>query len=517
MKRKPITIFTTERVEKRAVLYARVSSKEQEKEGYSIQAQMKLIRDYAERNGIQILKEFVDVETAKTSGRTAFGEMVKFLLEHPDLCILTEKTDRLHRNMKDYVIMEELERELHFVKEGCVISKDSGSSEKFVYGIKSFMAKIYIDNLREEVRKGQRQKASEGIWPSFAPIGYQNIVLPSGKRGISPDPERADLVRRCFELYATGNYSLKQLAKWAKSASLTFRSSGRPVNKATLQAILHNRIYMGEFDWDGQSYRGSHAPIITSELWEKVQEMLNHRCAYRYHVVKNDLPFAGLIRCGHCGCALVGEIKKGRYVYYRCTHNKAHCSEKYVKQELLETAYGEAIGKITLPTEFVDWAVVTIQESSKEEQRFHLEAAARLHEELARIQKRLDAMYQDRLDGRILPEMYDRHAGSMNQEQARLSRCILEHESSAPKSYVIESAQLLELAAKARELFEMQSAGEKRQLLNFVISNSTWRDGKLSVEYRQPFELFSTWSEMMKKPPERETLENGQNEEWLLR
>jgi len=518
MKRKSIKKVVVEPSDKLGVSYVRVSSKDQEKEGFSIPAQQKLIREYAAEKGIEIVREFVDVETAKTSGREEFGEMVNFLVEHPEIyAILTEKTDRLHRNMKDYCTMEELQRELHFIKEGCVISKDSRSSEKFIYGIKSLMAKNYIDNLKEEVKKGQREKASQGIWPSFAPIGYDNVLLPSGKRGIAPDPNRAELIRACFERYATGNCSIKELAKWVRSAGITFRSSGRPINKATLQVILHNRIYMGEFDWDGARYVGIHTPVISSELWEKVQSVLDRRSSQRYRVVKNDLAFSGLIRCGHCGCALVGEIKKGRYVYYRCTHNRRECPDKYVKEETLEAAYGGAIGKITLPVEFVDWAVSVIRESTNEEQQFHVDAASRLEQELARTQKRLDAMYRDRLDGRITPEMYDRLAESMNQELARLQRSIKEHRSDAPASYANDSAQVLELAKNARKLFEMQSPRNKRQLLNVVLSNSTWGAGKLTVEYRQPFDLFATWSEQMNKTPEQTGGEKGQNENWLLR
>lgn len=96
-----------------AVLYARVSSREQEQEGYSIQAQIKLLRDYASKNNFKILREFVDVETAKTSGRKEFGEMVRFL-EKTKSCrtVLVEKTDRLYRNLRDAVTLEDLEAEI---------------------------------------------------------------------------------------------------------------------------------------------------------------------------------------------------------------------------------------------------------------------------------------------------------------------------------------------------------------------------------------------------------------------
>ncbi len=113
-----------------AVIYARVSSKEQEKEGYSIPAQLKLLRDHASGHGLKIVREFTDVETAKKAGRKAFGEMVAFLNKHPTCrVILVEKTDRLYRNIKDWVSLDELDVEIHLVKENVVLSEDSRSSE----------------------------------------------------------------------------------------------------------------------------------------------------------------------------------------------------------------------------------------------------------------------------------------------------------------------------------------------------------------------------------------------------
>ena len=149
------------------MIYARVSSKEQEKEGFSIPAQLKLLKEYAAAQGFVVAQEYVDVETAKQTGRTAFGEMVAYLKAHPSVRVmLVEKTDRLYRNLKDWVTMDELDVEIHFPKEGVVLSRESRSSEKFMHGIKVLMAKNYIDNLSEEARKGMQEKAEQGIWPT---------------------------------------------------------------------------------------------------------------------------------------------------------------------------------------------------------------------------------------------------------------------------------------------------------------------------------------------------------------
>src|SRR5215472_11741578 len=166
-----------------AVIYARVSSKEQEKEGFSIPAQLKLLKEYAAAQGFMVAQEYVDVETAKQTGRTAFGEMVAYLKAHPGIqVLLVEKTDRLYRNLKDWVTVDQLEIEIHFPKEGVVLSRDSRSSEKFMHGIKVLMAKNYIDNLSEEARKGMQEKAEQGIWPTVAPLGYRNVAGRDGKK-----------------------------------------------------------------------------------------------------------------------------------------------------------------------------------------------------------------------------------------------------------------------------------------------------------------------------------------------
>src|SRR5439155_22967626 len=91
--------------------------------------------------------------------------------------VLVEKTDRLYRNLKDWVTLDDLDLEIHFVKENVILSRDSRSSEKFIHGIKVLMAKNYIDNLSEETKKGMLEKAEQGIYPTVAPLGYRNILV----------------------------------------------------------------------------------------------------------------------------------------------------------------------------------------------------------------------------------------------------------------------------------------------------------------------------------------------------
>src|SRR5262245_26956945 len=248
---------------RKAVVYARVSSKEQEKEGFSIPAQFKLLKDYAAAQGFAIAKEYVDVETAKQTGRAAFGEMIAYFKARPSVRVmLVEKTDRLYRNLKDWVTVNELEVEIHFPKEGVVLSRESCSSEKFMHGIKVLMAKNYVDNLSEEARKGMQEKAEQGIWPTKTPLGYRNITGPDGKKIIATDPALARLIIKLSQWYARDNLSLKEAARKAHAAGLTYPKSGAKVPVSTIHTILRNRLYTGWFEWNGKLIQGRHEALI---------------------------------------------------------------------------------------------------------------------------------------------------------------------------------------------------------------------------------------------------------------
>jgi DNA invertase Pin-like site-specific DNA recombinase len=276
----------------KAVLYARVSSKEQREEGYSIEAQVRLLREYANKQGFVITEEFIDVESASKSGRAGFNAMLGYLRKNSTCrAILVEKTDRLYRNLKDYATLDVKEWgvNIHLVKEGEVLSPDSKSSQQFVHGIKVLMARNYSLNLGEETLKGMTEKARAGMYPSCAPIGYKNADGSAGKRVIVPDPDSPTIIR-LIELFHSGEFSLTKLVARARSEGLTLR--GKPINKSTLHQILRRRLYCGEFDFNGQTYQGNYEPLVTKETWQRVQSLLDSHGKTNRHRIKHD--FAGI-------------------------------------------------------------------------------------------------------------------------------------------------------------------------------------------------------------------------------
>jgi site-specific DNA recombinase len=474
----------------KAVIYARVSSKEQETEGYSIPAQLKLLQEYAVKNDHSVTAEFTDVETAKKAGRTKFNNMLFFIKEHPEIKhILIEKTDRLLRNIADYALIDQIiessDVKVHLVKENVILSRDSRSNEKFIFGIKALMAKNYVDNLSEETKKGMLEKAEQGIYPSFAPYGYLNLEE-NGRKTIKIDPATAPFVRKMFELYATGNYSLFTLRKKMLDDGMVYRG-GRNFASSTVETMLKNEFYTGVFYWKDKKYENaSHEPIISKELFQQVQDILVKPNKNKSH--KGLFPYTNLITCGVCGGMFTAEIKKGKYIYYHCVGHKGKCGQPYLKQEVLEQEFMNLLDNINISDDVQARIMQGLKESFNDKIEYHNNCIAALESQVKTLQNRIDQAYLDKLDQKINEEFWRTNSTKWLTEKEALTLKILAHQK-ADSSYLENADLIIELAKRASILFKKQNAEEKRKLLNLVISNSVYKDGKLDVTLKKPFDV----------------------------
>ncbi len=497
------------------VLYTRVSSKDQEKEGYSIPAQQRLLREYALHKGLLIAQEFVDVETAKQCGRSAFTAMLEYLEKH-GVCrtILVEKTDRLYRNLKDWTTLDDLGITIHFVKEGRIIGPDSQSADHLVHGINVLMARNYILNLGEETRKGMTEKARAGIYPSYAPVGYRNVDGTNGKRTIAPDLDAAPVITEIFGRFAVGHHTVKSLVKEMNSEGVQLR--GRKLQSSVVHQILRKRLYMGDFDWDGTTYAGTHEPLVSRECWQRVQELLDARAENKTRKVKHDFAYTGLVHCGHCGCLFVGELKKGRYVYYHCTGNRGKCPEPYTREEILASEFANVLQELVIPPAILEWLADAVLSSDRTEQAARAGAITKLQGRYDQIEARVRTMYMDKLDGRITQEFFDGQAATWRREQDALL-CKIQEIQKATPAPVDQAIDLLRLTSQTSELFLRQSAAEQRRLLQTVIEKAAWKDGGLRMTLFEPFEILRH-SDQESYTKEKEKGGSGRDlEVWLLR
>ncbi len=472
-----------------AVLYARVSSKEQA-EGYSVPAQLDLLTGYAKKHGYCIERVFTEAETAKQAGRKAFRQMLAFLKEHPDVnVVLVEKTDRIYRNFQDYVALDidAMGLELHLVKEGEVLSKESRSHQKLIHRIKVVMAQNYVDNLSEEVVKGLDQKAKQGKWPTYAPFGYRNDL---GQHTISPHAEEAPAVVKLFELAASGNHNLNALRKAVYDVGVRSRRTKRVLCKQEVARILANPIYSGPFIWKGKTHEGTHTPLITRDLFERANITMGLKSRPKKN--KHDFAFTGMVKCGHCGASLTAEVKKGKYIYYRCA--KQCENVVYLPESKLALQLGEALRRIKMTPEIVEWTREALLSSHADQAEHHRATVARLNARKEKLASYLDQAYTDRLEARISEEMWQRRSTEWDQEREGIERQLVAH-GRAKASYLTSGVKLLELAQRAHELYVSQSPHEQRRLLNVVVSNCTLRDGTVRYDLRKPFDLLADISE----------------------
>ena len=317
-----------------------------------------------------------------------------------------------------------------------------------------------------------------------------NWVSTNGKKVVIPDPETGPIIKRMFERYTAGNVSLEEVGLLAMEEGLPLKREGN--FRAVVQYMFKNCFYYGDFIYKKKLYKGIHEGLVSRECWDKVQEVRAARNANKRRKPKErkSFAFARMISCGHCGCSLVGELKKGKYIYYHCTHYRGKCDEPYVREEVLEEKFTEILRTLHFDDEVLDWMRRALRESQADEQRYREEAVQRLQRDYNKLQKRIDTMYIDKLDGRIDAAFFDQKQSEWREEQGRLMDSIAEHQK-ANESYIAEGIMLMELANRAADLFEKQPASEKRRLLDFVLSNSSWANGELSVEFRQPFGMIA--------------------------
>jgi DNA invertase Pin-like site-specific DNA recombinase len=474
----------------RAVIYARVSSREQEETGYSLPAQEKLLKEYAERKGFEVVKVFSVSESAYGKvQRKVFHQMLVFMKRNKIPVLIVETTDRLTRNFKEVMdidkwLEENENHQVHLVREGTILHKNARSHEWFVWRMKVATAEFYVRQLSENVKKGQMEKIRQGWLPTKPPLGYKTAGEKGHKIPVI-DEKVAPLIRRMFELYATGNYSIKKLVEIMYQEGLRTRGGNKLV-KSRIGDLLSNPFYYGVIEWNGKIYPAKHEPLISKELFDRVQLILKRKATPKYR--KHFPLFKGLIRCDECEGLITWETHKGHW-YGHCNHYRK-CSQKgCIRQEKVEEQIIPYLEKLTIKNErLAEWIKKALKESHRDEIEYHNNCINELKQRYEKIQKRLSLLYDDKLDGKISSDFYEQKFREYAKEKEEIISSIEKH-SNAQNKYFELGINILELSQKAKEIYLKASEEQKRMLLNLVFSKLTLNNGKLKVFYSRPFEI----------------------------
>jgi len=303
---------TAKNISQKFFLYARKSTDVEDKQIRSIPDQIAELREFAAREGLPIIEEMVEKQSAKIPGRPVFNSMIERIENGDCNGILAWHPDRLSRNSIDggkiiYLIDKGQIKALKFPQ----FWFDPTPQGKFMLTIAFGQSKYFVDSLSENTKRGLRQKVKRGEMPGLAPIGYKNILTVDRRKIIVVDKKKSPLIKELFERFATGEYTLKDMYGFLAKNGIT--TSGGKVLKDKISWILSNPFYYGHFKFKGEIYEGVHEPIITKKLFDSVQAVLVRRSKpwSKEKVIK---PFLGLFRCGECDMMITAERQKGQFI-----------------------------------------------------------------------------------------------------------------------------------------------------------------------------------------------------------
>jgi len=485
---------------KKAIILARVSTLKQEEEGLSLNNQLKYLRDYAEQNEIQIIKEFIFSESADQKIRNKFNEMITFLKNSSDvIAVIAYRVDRITRNYRDAVLIDELrinhKKEIHFVYDRLIIKRKTIGRDIFDWDTKVYLAKQFINRLKEDAVTSAHYKVKNGEWPGKAPYGYRNKKREDGKNWIYLDSLESKIIRQIFDWYSTGSYSLDLIRQKLKE---TFNLS---FHKGKIDHIMKNPFYYGVMRYDGKIYPHKYTPTISRDLFERVQEIKKGH--HKKHIKFAGLPFLyrGLIKCSQCGCSFTPEKKKGKYVYYHCTGYYGKHNTSWIREETLTEQFAKIFKGLQIPNEIAEGIAKTLKESHQGKKEYYNSLYSDFHQEHQKYENRIGKMYDDHLDGRITQDMYDKKLQEFRNKQDEIKNS-MDRLQKADEEYYITATYILNLAKRAYDLFLSSEPDIKRQLLKLVLQNCEIKDASLTYKLNYPFSTIFNYTKSHNWLPE---------------
>jgi len=480
------------------VIYARKSTESEDRQVLSIDSQVRELRGLAARRGIAVGDVLTEAKSAKAPGRPIFGSLMRRVRRGEVRGIICWKMDRLARNHLDTGAI------LHALAEGKlqeVVTSDrtytQDGNDRFMGSFELGMATKYIDDLRSNVKRGNRARFLRGWINYIPPIGYMNDLA---TKTIVADPERFDLVRRMWELLLTGAYRPEQILttaneKWHFLTKKRKRTGGKPLHRSMLYRMYGDSFYTGIIRLkSGETFPGAHPPMVTKEEFDRVQEMLGR--PGRPRPQKHEFPFTGLLHCAHCGGGITAEehVKPSgkRYTYYHCSRNKFGivCREPAVPAPVLEGQLVETLQKIAVPSRTLSWILDRVNRSLQSEEGRRRSAREMLERALGETRREMENLVSLRLRDLVTDDLF---AGKKQEIDAR--RLDLEAKLAAPPRTNEEIARLtadtFNFAAKASEMFRSGSGVQKRMIVEAVCSNPTLKGRILLTELKNPFRIIA--------------------------
>ncbi len=470
-------------------LYARKSTDVEDKQILSIEAQITELRAFAKRESLNVIEEFIEKQSAKIPGRPVFNKMLAKIEKGEAKGIVCWHPDRLARNSVDGGTI------IYFLDCGHLAMlkfptfwSDNTSQGKFMLNIAFGQSKYYVDSLAENVRRGLRQKVRRGEYPSIAPVGYLNNVR---TKTIIVDKKKSKIIKQAFELYAKNESRLEDISNFlAKRGILT--KGGKRIHRDRISFILSNPFYYGHFKYAGEIHEGTHQPVISKKIFDKVQEVMKQR-GRPQKLKKEPQVFCGLLKCGTCGMMITGEykVKKQKngnvheYVYYHCTkkHKTIKCLEPCIRQEVLDKQLSSLLQKFSLPKDWAEEMRKRLEKDKKKTAQSFVVFVQENREKIRNLQSKLQRLLDSYLEQDIERETYLTKKAEMMSEKKSLEEQIITLEQKQtgwiePMQEWIKEAENLPKIAQESNLFNKKVACRNIFGSNLVLAN---REARVSA------------------------------------
>ena len=491
----------------KVALYARVSSDRQDVD-LSISAQLKAMREYAQRNGYQVVKEFVDeAETGRTTTRPAFKEMISTARRSgkPFERILVWKYSRFARNRKDSIVYKAMLKKAGVMVVSINEPFDDTPTGRLMEGFIEVLDEFYSDNLGEDVTRGMRESAERGFYLSAkAPYGYRKIKVQDGNKErtkLELEPNQASIVLEIFNGIISGK-GLLEITK-ELNARLIPGPKGKGWGKTGVYIILTNEIYTGVFVWGKNSKRGNEPvrtenacpAIIDKEAFRKVQDMMKNRAPVKVHPKRVSSPFllSKLAYCGHCGKALVGTYAKGgKFSYYVCgTLNKkgsGSCKARYINAGKFESLIIDQINKLILSKDHLINLVQMVNEEVDSTMNAYRDELNIITDTLEDVNHRLEHLYDAIETGKVnLDDIVVRiRELRSRQDQLQARRIEIESQMSDRKVGLADLENITECVDDLRALLTEGSSAERRTFIRGFVKEVKVTGNEVVMSYTMP-------------------------------
>lgn len=484
-------------MKKQFVALARVSSREQEREGFSLEVQEESLYRYADQKDGEICKFFRIAETAtKPDERRMFKELLEYVRRNAIKLagLLFFKVDRAARNLFDYVELERLETDYGVPVIYITQPTENTPAGRMMRRTLANMASFYTEQQSLDVKDGLVRRIHEGLFVGKSPYGYQN-VRHEGRSLVEIHPEHGCKIPQIFELYAYHNHSIDSLLQHLLDVGINYTDPAPKFTRSKLHSILRDRAYIGELQFHGEWYPGRHDPLVDRTTFDRVQVRLGDQ-VYQSH----DLLYGSeRIVCGHCGHPVTGEIKTKNtkqgpkhYVYYRCSRytRKGHPRIR-VREAELDQQVIQLFDRFRIKDDGVrEWFGQVIKARSAHRQESSQQQSTELKRQLTSLRNKQDRLLNLRLDDEIDEPTYASKSRELRDRIANLeSQLASTEQPTSEYSQLAEKA--FELSQTLQEKWLTADLQQKRQLLDITCLNFSLDDVTLVPEIRKPFDVLA--------------------------